>query len=138
MKISEVSFFSISIRISQLKDLKSFAIVLDTLRSTLSSCPASFTSASSSSSSSINYNNRSRDRDRSNGGIGGSHRVTSTLSQGMTMSLGVLVAIRQLQRACKVLTNMILFAGYHCIAFLPLPLCFHHLNFLFFYLSFNL
>ena len=145
MQISEVSFLFILIRISQLKDFKSFAIALDTLRSTLSSCPASFSSASSLSSTSVNDDYRSRDRDRSNGGVGvsHSHRATSTststssFSQGMTMSIVVLVASRQLQMASKVLSNMILFTGHlrlDCMH--SYPFCSHHISFLPFLLSY--
>lgn len=93
-----LSFF---IRISLLKDLKSFIIVLEALCSTLSMLPVSLSSTSNAITTDPTLSSKS------SGGVG--HGVIS--SQRLRMSLGVVVAIRQLQRACKVLTNIILFKG---------------------------
>lgn len=83
--------------------------MLNALHITLSTFTASLSSASTAITTDHTLGSKS------SGGVG--HGAISS----QRMSLGVVVAMRQLQTASKVLTNMILFKGKDSVTYLPFP-----------------
>jgi hypothetical protein len=103
-------------RLSILKDAKSFAVVTDALRA----CTAPSSSSSSylappgssgpgSSGTGNRRTGQQRSTSSSTAGVGS--RLAEGEGGGEELKLGVWVALRQMQRMSKALTNMALFKG---------------------------
>jgi hypothetical protein len=108
-------------RLSILKDAKSFAVVTDALRactapsssSSSSLAPPGSSGPGSSGPGSSGTGNRrtGQQRSTSSSTAGVGSRLAEGEGGGEELKLGVWVALRQMQRMSKALTNMALFKG---------------------------